>query len=89
MINNVLLKRANNHSVFTETLPTVTVDEEGNFTPTSRLTEIELFKSLDKNYICELGIPVVETDIPFTINVNQKVPLSKDRDNVNQLILKS
>ena len=88
MINNVLLKRANNHSVFTETLPTVTVDEEGNFTPTSRLTEIELFKSLDKNYICELGIPVVETDIPFTINVNQKVPLSKDRDNVKPAYLK-
>lgn len=87
-INNVLLKRANNHSVFTETLPTVTVDESGNFTPTSRLTEIELFKSLDKNYICELGIPVVETDIPFTINVNQKVPLSKDRDNVKPTYLK-
>ncbi len=88
VINNNLIKRSNTHSVFTETLPTVTVDEEGNFTPTSRLTEIELFKSLDTNYICELGIPVVETDIPFTINVNQKVPLSKDRDNVKQAYLK-
>ena len=47
-----------------------------------------MFKSLDTNYICELGIPVVETDIPFTINVNQKVPLSKDRDNVKPAYLK-
>lgn len=88
VINDNLIKRSNTHSVFTETLPTVTVDQEGNFTPSSRVTEIELFKSLDTNYICELGIPVVETDIPFTINVNQKVPLSKDRDNVKPAYLK-
>jgi hypothetical protein len=88
VINDNLIKRSNTHSVFTETLPTVTIDEEGNFTPSSRVTEIELFKSLDTNYICELGIPVVETDIPFTINVNQKVPLSKDRDNVKPAYLK-
>ena len=88
VINDNLIKRSNTHTVFTETLPTVTVDQEGNFTPSSRVTEIELFKSLDTNYICELGIPVVETDIPFTINVNQKVPLSKDRDNVKPAYLK-
>lgn len=88
VINDNSIKRSNTHTVFTETLPTVTVDQEGNFTPSSRVTEIELFKSLDTNYICELGIPVVETDIPFTINVNQKVPLSKDRDNVKPAYLK-
>ena len=32
--------------------------------------------------IFERGIPVVETEAPFHINVGQTVPLSMDRDNV-------
>lgn len=35
-----------------------------------------------------MGIPVVETDIGFSINVDQKIPLNKDRDNVSPSYLK-
>ena len=72
---------------FIEELPSITVDKNGNLVRTKRKTKIELF-SLDTNYIYELGIPVVETDIGFSINVNQKIPLNKDRDNVSPSYLK-
>ena len=67
---------------FEEVLPSVTSDEEGNLVRTTRKTEIDLYKS-DEPHIFELGIPVVSTDIGFSINVNQKIPLNKDRDNVS------
>lgn len=87
---NTLISRPDVSKVFQETLPSVTTDSNGNLTPTSRKTDIELFETdvTDVNYICELGIPVVETDICFTINVNQKIPLNKDRDNVSPSYLR-
>ena len=89
-VNENLFHRPDVHKVFSESLPTVDIDDEGNLKSAIRKTEIELFKKgiADVNYICELGIPVVETDICFTINVNQKVPMNKDRDNVSPAYLK-
>ena len=63
-------------------MPSITEDVNGNLVRTKRKTNIELFKTKN-NFIYELGIPVVETDIGFSINVNQKIPLNKDRDNVS------
>ena len=89
-VNENLFCRPDVHKVFTQSLPTVDIDDEGNLKSAIRKTEIELFKKgiTDVNYICELGIPIVETDICFTINVNQKVPMNKDRDNVSPTYLK-
>ena len=68
---------------FETTLPTIIADEEGNLKKTSHKTVVEVYpKSGDKGFIFELGIPVVECDIHYDINVMQKVPLNKDRDNV-------
>jgi len=67
---------------FVEELPSITEDANGNLVRTKRKTSIELFRS-ENHFIYELGIPVVETDIGFSINVNQKIPLNKDRDNVS------
>ena len=69
---------------FETTLPTIISDEEGNLKNTSHKTVVEVYpKSGDKGFIFELGIPVVECDIDYDINVMQKVPLNKDRDNVS------
>jgi len=68
---------------FETTLPTIIADEEGNLKKTSHKTFVEVYpKSQEKGKIFELGIPVVDVDIDYDVNVMQKVPLNKDRDNV-------
>ena len=87
LVNGNLVSRPEIYKFFTETLPTVVSDDEGNLVRSSRNTNIELFKT-DEHFIYEMGIPVVETDIGFSINVDQKIPLNKDRDNVSPSYLK-
>ena len=68
---------------FEATLPTIIADEDGALSKCLKKTIIEVYpKSGNQGYIFELGIPVVEIDINYDINVMQKVPLNKDRDNV-------
>jgi len=86
-VNTHEISRPDVYKSFTENLPTVVSDDEGNLVRSSRNTNIELFKT-DKHFIYEMGIPVVETDIGFSINVDQKIPLNKDRDNVSPSYLK-
>lgn len=78
------LKRPKVLKSFTASLPTEISDAEGQLKQTVRKTEVEIFnKPIDgKFYIYEMGIPVVETDIGFQINIMQKIPLNMDRDNV-------
>ncbi len=66
------------------TLQTITVDDEGCLKHTSRVTHITLHPTLDGEdaYLYEMGIPVVSIDTPWHVNVGQKVPLNRDRDNV-------
>ena len=77
---------------FTATLPTEIADEEGFLRRTKRTTEIELYHPMhdeDRPHLYELGIPVVETDMPFRVNIMQKVPLNTDRDNVTPAYMKT
>ena len=68
---------------FETSLPTIIADEEGNLKNSTQKTMVEIYpKSKDKGCIFELGIPIVDCDIDYDINVMQKVPLNKDRDNV-------
>ena len=87
LVNGKVIDRLPIYKSFIEELPSITKDDEGNLVKTKRKTEIELFKT-DEHFIYEMGIPVVSTDIGFSINVNQKIPLSKDRDNVSPSYLK-
>ena len=65
-------------------LSTVKADEDGNLVATRRITEVDIVKPADGEtpHIYEMGIPVVEVDVPWHLNVGQKVPLNRDRDNV-------
>lgn len=68
---------------FAGTLPTEVADNEGYLKRTTRRTVIKLYTPHEGvSYIYELGIPVVETDFPWSIDVGQKIPLNVDRDNV-------
>ena len=69
----------------TGTLPTVLPDEEGKLTrKTRRKADIRLVEVQDGEdaHIFEMGIPVCETDTPWHIDVQQRVPLNTERDNV-------
>jgi hypothetical protein len=69
---------------FEATLPTEVADDEGYLRSTRRQTTVSLYtvKGDETAHIYELGIPVVETDLPWHIDVAQKVPVNMDRDNV-------
>lgn len=72
--------------VFTETIATVLPDEDGKLTRNSkRSTEIHLHEPLpgEKPTLFEMGIPVVELDGDrWHVDVQQRVPLNTERDNV-------
>lgn len=67
------------------TLATVLPDEEGRLSrKTRRATEVHLVEPLDGEVatIYEMGVPVVEHDGRWHIDVAQRVPLNDERDNV-------
>jgi len=68
-------------------LPTLRMDEKGQMKPTRRTTCVDIIAAEvdgihQQAHLYEMGIPVVEIDTPWHINVDQKVPLNRDRDNV-------
>ena len=68
------------------TLPTVLGAE---LRPTQRKTVVEIYETSEPGWIYECGIPVVETGDRYDLNVLQRVPLNRDRDNVTPAYLKT
>src|ERR1017187_533277 len=76
---------------FTETLPIPLADKEGVVRNTERKATVYLYEKNPDEVatIFEMGIPIVELgDDKWHVNVMQKVPLSRDRDNVNPAYLR-
>lgn len=73
------------------TLATELSDEGGVLRRTKRKTSVEFFEPLpgEDAYLYELGVPVVEIDLPWHANVRQKVPLNMERDNVTPSYLRA
>jgi hypothetical protein len=69
---------------FAFTLPTEVADEVGITRLRQRDTEIRLYKVLagEKAMIYEKGLPVVEIDTKWHVDVQQKIPLNIERDNI-------
>jgi hypothetical protein len=82
--NGMALKTRVPKSVFKSTLPTVTSDTEGILRLSTRITEVEIYipELGETPMLYEMGIPVVESNMSFHVNVAQKIPLNQDRDNV-------
>ena len=89
LFNGEELKRPELLTSFQVSLPTEISDKEGNLKRTTRTTTVEVFEAKEKGWIYEMGIPVVETDDKFDINIQQKVPLNMDRDNVTPSYLRT
>ena len=82
--------RTPTHS-FESTLPTEIADSEGILRRTSRKTTVRIYEPGENEVpsIYEMGIPVVETDDKWHIDIGQKVPLNMDRDNVTPGFLRT
>ena len=80
-VNGVPLEQRKPLHVFEATLPTVQGPE---LKPTQRKTEVRIYKPANGEaaMLYECGIPVVETGDTYHVNVMQRVPLNRERDNV-------
>jgi hypothetical protein len=69
---------------FEYTLATEVADEAGITRLRQRETEIRLYEPLagEKPTIYEKGLPVVEIDTKWHVDVQQKIPLNIERDNI-------
>lgn len=75
---------------FQATLASEIANIEGNMVRTFRKTTLALYdvRPGEQAQIYELGIPVVEHDCRWHVDVHQKVPLNIDRDNVTPAFLR-
>lgn len=73
---------------FVAALPTEYV-LDGVWKRAVRKCTVELYAADGPGEILELGIPVVEAEIGYRVNVLQKIPLGPDRDNVTPAFLKA
>lgn len=66
------------------TLPTEIADAEGVLRSRERKCTVDIYEPLsgETPSIYELGIPVVETEDRYHVDVRQRVPVSLERDNV-------
>ena len=76
---------------FEASLETLVADEEGVMRPRVRKTQVSIFEPLpgEMPSLYEMGLPVVETGDKWHVNVGQKVPLNRDRDNVKPAYLQA
>lgn len=73
--------------LFHARLPTVVADDEGILRTTPNITPVRLYpvnrgEEDGDGWLFEMGVPVVVIGGPWHLNIFQKVPLNKDRDNV-------
>jgi hypothetical protein len=85
-----LLPRTPIHS-FTASLETQIADDKGVMRPTTRKAQVSLYESLPGEVpaLYEMGLPIVETGDKWHLNIGQKVPLNKDRNNVRPAYLRA
>lgn len=67
---------------FNASLPTIGANAKGEMIRTQRTTRVDVYNTDGPGWIYEMGIPVVESGDRFDVDVQQKVPLSMNRDNV-------
>ena len=65
-------------------LPTIAADDDGRIFETARKTDILIHEvqSDQGAYLYEMGIPVVQIEGKFSVDIHQKVPMNMNRDNV-------
>lgn len=86
IVNGELIMAKKPYKIFDAILPTE-IQEDTYLKKTRRKTAIHLIKE-QQGKLYEMGLPVMDIDCQFGLDIQQKVPLSFDRDSVNQSFLK-
>lgn len=83
-LNGIIVKQPQCLRMFDVSLPTEIADEENVLRRTMRKTTVMLYEPGPMGaWLFELGVPVVELpEDRWSVNVEQKVPLNAERDNV-------
>ncbi|MCP6727391.1 MAG: ATP-binding protein [Patescibacteria group bacterium] len=81
-VNSEEIKYRKIHKAFITQLQTE-IEVDGALKKTYRITTVDILKTEGKSYLYEMGIPVMEIDCDYDIDVQQKIPLSSDRDTVS------
>lgn len=76
------------HKSFDATLTTEVVQSDV-MRRVQKNTNVHVHITAGQAYIFEMGIPVCEIDCKYDVDVQQKIPLNMDRDNVQQAFLKT
>jgi hypothetical protein len=87
-VNGIRLEKSEPLTTFEASLETVLPDDEGNLRSRVRKTTVEVYQN-GTGRLYELGVPVVETGDTYSYNVNQKIPVNLDRDNVPPAYLRT
>lgn len=89
-VNNERLPSRTSLKTVEATLATEIADEDGNLKRSTRKTVVNIYEPLpgETAYLYEMGIPVVETGDRWHVDVQQKIPLNMDRDNVTPAYLR-
>lgn len=88
--NGVEIFRPDSVCSFEAKLPTELADADGLIRRSTRTATVEVYEDESgSGEILEMGIPVVETDTGYRVNVLQKIPLNMDRDNVTPAFLRA
>jgi hypothetical protein len=89
--NGTLLEPRKFTATFAAPLPTEIGDEEGQLRKSTRTTAVHLYpvNGDEPARIYEMGIPVVEHDCLWHCDIQQKVQLTIDRENVSPAFLKA
>lgn len=76
---------------FETTLLTIRADADGNLAPTQRKTRVDVYAVLEGEtaHVYEMGIPVVETGDRWHYDVQQRVPVNWERNNVPPAFLRT
>ncbi len=76
---------------FEASLETLAADQDGVMRPRVRKAQVSVFEALpgETPSLYEMGLPVVETGDRWHVNIGQKVPLNRDRDNVRPAYLQA
>jgi len=85
-INDRCYKHKTPFKIFNAKLRTE-IEINGVLRGTIRSTNIYIHKD-NKSFLYELGIPVCEIDCDYSLDVQQKIPLSMDREKVSTIFLK-
>jgi hypothetical protein len=91
LVNGVAIGRRLPIATFEAVLPTVRTDDEGELRPTMRKTRVSVYEPLpgEEPHIYEMGIPVVSTTDRYHYDIEQRVPVNFERNNVPPAYLRT